>query len=54
MAQAPRKARVTVVGISHIHRLRESLASATDTGKHLEANFGVSQVAIYVCEVDGH
>ena len=48
MAQAQRKARVTVVGTSHIRRLRTALDSATD--KRMEANFGVSQVDIsYVC-----
>ena len=48
MAQAQRKARVTVVGTSHIRRLRDALDSATD--KRMEANFGVSQVDInYVC-----
>ena len=44
MAQAPRKARVTVIGTSHIRRLREALDSATD--KCMEANVGVSQVDI--------
>ena len=48
MAQAQRKARVTMVGTSHIRRLREALDSATD--KLMEANFGVFQVDIsYVC-----
>ena len=48
MAQAQRKARVTVVGTSLIRRLLEALDSSTDTRKRLEANFGVSHVAMFV------